>query len=101
MNPSASSASRVWLDRRAALSLLLTLPIATSAFAQSYPDRPIRMIVPFAPGGITDVSARLIAQLMSVSVKQSIVVENRAGGGGTIGATAVARAEPDGYTLLV
>jgi tripartite-type tricarboxylate transporter receptor subunit TctC len=89
------------LDRRTALSLLLTLPFATSASAQTYPDRPIRMIVPFAPGGITDVSARLIAQLMSVSVKQSIVVENRAGGGGTIGATAAARAEPDGYTLLV
>jgi len=89
------------IDRRAALSLLLTLPLATSASAQGYPDRPVRMIVPFAPGGITDVSARLIAQLMSVSMKQSIVVENRAGGGGSIGATAVARAEPDGYTLLV
>ena len=54
------------LDRRTALSLLLTLPFATPAFAQVYPDRPIRMIVPFAPGGITDVSARLVAQLMSV-----------------------------------
>lgn len=92
---------RLGLDRRAALSLLLSLPFAGSASAQSYPDRPVRMIVPFASGGITDVSARLIAQLMSVSMKQSIVVENRAGGGGTIGATAVARAEPDGYTLLV
>jgi tripartite-type tricarboxylate transporter receptor subunit TctC len=101
--PKELSNSRVsaMLDRRAALSLLLTLPFATSASAQVYPDRPIRMIVPFAPGGITDVSARLIAQLMSVSMKQSIVVENRSGGGGTIGATAVARAEPDGYTLLV
>ncbi len=91
------------VDRRAALSLLLrlTLPFARSASAQSYPDRPIRMIVPFAPGGITDVSARLIAQMMSVSVKQSIVMKYRAGGGGMIGATAAARAEPDGYTLLV
>jgi tripartite-type tricarboxylate transporter receptor subunit TctC len=89
------------LIRRTALSLLLTLPFATSASAQSYPDRPIRMIVPFAPGGITDISARLIAQLMSASMKQSIVIENRAGGGGTIGATAVARAESDGYTLLI
>ena len=89
------------LSRRIALSLLLTLPFATSASAQSYPDRPIRMIVPFAPGGITDVSARLIAQLMSVSMKQSVVIENRPGGGGTIGATAAARAEPDGYTLLI
>jgi tripartite-type tricarboxylate transporter receptor subunit TctC len=89
------------LSRRTALSLLLTLPFATSASAQSYPDRPITMIVPFAPGGITDVSARLIAQLMSVSMKQSVVIENRAGGGGTIGATAAARAESDGYTLLI
>jgi tripartite-type tricarboxylate transporter receptor subunit TctC len=89
------------LSRRTALSLLLTLPFATSASAQSYPDRLIRMIVPFAPGGITDVSARLIAQLMSVSMKQSVLIENRAGGGGTIGATAVARAESDGYTLLI
>ncbi len=89
------------LSRRTALSLLLALPFATSASAQSYPDRPIRMIVPFAPGGITDVSARLIAQQMSVSMKQSVVIENRAGGGGTIGATAAARAEPDGYTLLI
>src|SRR3954468_23506653 len=89
------------LDRRTALSLLLTLPFAPPAFAQSYPDRPIRMIVPFAPAGITDVSARLVAQQMSLSLGQSIVVENRAGGGGSIGTTAVARAEPDGYTLLV
>ena len=89
------------LSRRTALSLLLTLPFATSASAQSYPDRPIRAIVPFAPAESTDVSARLIAQLMSVSMKQSVVIENRAGGGGMIGATAVARAEPDGYTLLI
>ena len=80
---------------------MLTLPFATPASAQSYPDRPIRMIVPFAPGGITDVSARLIAQMMSVSMKQSVVIENRAGGGGTIGATAAARSEADGYTLLI
>jgi tripartite-type tricarboxylate transporter receptor subunit TctC len=96
-----SVATLPMLDRRAALSMLLTLPFARAALAQSYPDRPIRMIVPFAPGGITDVSARLIAQMMSVSMKQTIVIENRSGGGGSIGATAAARAEPDGYTLLI
>lgn len=88
-------------DRRTALSMLLTLPFARTAFAQSYPDRPIRMIVPFAPAGITDVSARLVAAQMTQSLGQSIVVENRAGGGGSIGTTAVARSDPDGYTLLV
>ena len=59
------------------------------------------MVLPFAPGGVTDVSARYVAQLMSVSLGQSIIIENRSGGGGSIGTTAAARAEPDGYTLLV
>src|SRR6185436_1783724 len=89
------------MDRRAAISLLMTLPLATRAYAQSYPYRPIRMVLPFAPGGVTDVSARYVAQLMSVSLGQSIIIENRSGGGGSIGTTAAARAEPDGYTLLV
>ena len=89
------------IDRRAAISLLLTLPLAARANAQSYPDRPIRMVLPFAPGGVTDVSARSVAQLMSVSLGQPIIIENRSGGGGSIGTTAAARAEPDGYTLLV
>jgi len=89
------------MHRRAALSLLLTLPLATQALAQSYPTRAVRLILPFAPGGVTDVSARYVAQLMSTNLGQTIVIENRSGGGGAIGATAGARAEPDGYTLLV
>jgi tripartite-type tricarboxylate transporter receptor subunit TctC len=90
------------LDRRAALTLALTLPFAKPALAQSsYPNRPIRLILPFAPGGVTDVSARYVAQLMSGVLGQSIVIENRSGGGGAIGAVAAARSEPDGYTLLV
>lgn len=89
------------LDRRTALATLLALPLAKPAFAQSYPARPVRAILPFAPGGVTDVSARYVTQLMSSSLGQSIIIENRSGGGGAIAATAAARAEPDGYTILV
>jgi tripartite-type tricarboxylate transporter receptor subunit TctC len=91
-------------DRRAALSMLLALPLtATSApaWAQSFPTRPIKTVLPFAPGGVTDVSARYVAQLMSTVLGQNLIIENRSGGGGAIGATAAARAEPDGYTILV
>ncbi|RZT41764.1 Bug family tripartite tricarboxylate transporter substrate binding protein [Cupriavidus agavae] len=70
------------------------------AFAE-YPDRPLRVIVPFAPGGATDVIARTVAQAMSAKLGQSVVVENKAGANGNIGAVAAARAEPDGYTLLM
>jgi tripartite-type tricarboxylate transporter receptor subunit TctC len=89
------------VDRRAVLSLLMTLPFTVSAVAQSYPTRSIRLLLPFAPGGVTDVSARYVAQLMSATLGQTIVIENRSGGGGAIATTAAARAEPDGYTLLV
>lgn len=93
--------TRLSFGRRAALSMLMSLPFAASVLAQSYPTRPVRFILPFAPGGVTDVSARYVAQLMSASLGQTIVIENRSGGGGAIGATAAARAEPDGYTVLV
>lgn len=80
------------------LALLMTCSLAG---AQSWPDKPIRMVVPFPAGGATDVVARLIAQEASSQLGQQIVVENKSGAGGTIGAGEAARAAPDGYTILL
>ena len=78
------------------LSILATPTIK----AQTYPDRPIKLVVPYAPGGGTDVTARLIAKMLTSSFSQPVSVENKAGAGGIIGQESVARALPDGYTLL-
>ncbi len=88
------------IGRRHLLASFASLAVARPAFGQSYPDRPIRMLLPFAAGGVSDIAARMIAQHMSVSLGQTVIVENRSGGGGTIGSAAAARAAPDGYTLL-
>src|SRR5438094_501978 len=74
---------------------------ALSAEGQSYPQRPIRMIVPFAAGGTTDALGRVLAVFMSDRLGQQVVIENRPGGGGTLGAEVAARSQPDGYTLLL
>jgi tripartite-type tricarboxylate transporter receptor subunit TctC len=86
--------------RRALLALALPL-VAGTAFAQAWPTKPITLIVPFPPGGPTDVASRIVAQKMSVALKQNIVIDNRSGASGTVGAAAAARAAPDGYTFVM
>src|SRR5689334_24784556 len=81
--------------------LLILLSTCTTAFAQDYPSRPITMIVPFSAGGPGDVIARILGNTMSATLKQSIVIENVVGAGGTLGTNRVAKAAPDGYTLLL
>src|SRR5438552_1933926 len=85
-----------------ALAAAALLGLGTAgADAQSWPARPVRIIVPFAPGGTADTLGRLVGQRLSDSFKENFVVENRAGAGGVIGSELVAKATPDGYTLVV
>jgi tripartite-type tricarboxylate transporter receptor subunit TctC len=79
----------------------LVSAFAGAALAQPYPSKPVRMVVPWPPGGVSDVLARAVAQQMAEPLGQQVVVENRPGAGGTIGVAAVAKSAPDGYTLVM
>jgi tripartite-type tricarboxylate transporter receptor subunit TctC len=88
-----------WLARLGLL--LVTAALSAQAFAQNWPDKPVRIVVPFGPGGPADVYARILAQELTEVFKQQVIVDNKPGAGAVIGTDIVAKATPDGYTLLM
>ena len=107
-NAYAKTAKEAVVNKLSALKIVLACAVAIGAAAgpgtapaQDYPNHPIRVVVPYGPGGVTDITARHVTTFMAQELGQSIVVDNRAGGSSMIGTEAVIRAKPDGYTLLL
>jgi tripartite-type tricarboxylate transporter receptor subunit TctC len=86
--------------RRHVVAICLALLAFTPAAAEEFPSRPVTWVVPYSPGGITDTTSRIVAEEMSKALGQSVVIDNRAGGGGIVGTEQVARSKPDGYTMI-
>jgi tripartite-type tricarboxylate transporter receptor subunit TctC len=101
MAGASSPAPGIWRLFAAAAALVLGCGWNAASFATAYPDRPIRLVVPAAPGGAIDVVGRIVAQRLSEVIGASVLVDNRAGANNIIGTEIVARAQPDGYTLLI
>ena len=87
------------MQRRNLIVSLIAASAVGGAWAQAYPNKPVRLVVPFAPGGTTDIVARVVAEKISGPLGATMIVENKAGGGGSVGATETAKAVPDGYSL--
>src|ERR1700749_3082843 len=98
---SSDTTEDLMVRRTLLASLALSAALSAAASAETWPAHPIHAIIPFGPGSAVDVVPRIVFEQMSAQLGQNIVVENRAGAGGTVGSAMVARAEPDGYTMLV
>src|SRR5690349_15035912 len=83
------------------LTIVFTALASGVVFAQNFPSKPIRLVVPFGPGGVGDITARVVAQKMGETMKQQVIVDNRPSAGGIVAAELVAKSEPDGYTLML
>lgn len=92
---------RAFFQRAAGLSMASIVPCVSSQAQSSWPNKPIKLVIPFAPGGVTDTSGRIIAEYLSKKLGQQVVADNRPGASGNIGSQVVATSEPDGYTLLL